>query len=313
MTGAAEAFGDASSIAAQGRQVYDLSKFNVPQHPLPAGCNIRVLGISPGASLIGMKVFGNSSSSFDSTVLQGLDYAVTHDHADVLSESFGEYPIPDTAQDLTRQFNSQAAAAGITVVEDTGDSGVESSVSSATSDPSVIAAGASTNFRGYAQGGRTPSSSRAQLAERQHLLDESAGPTQDGRELDLVAPGEVGWALCSADVDVYEECTNFAGDAPDPAVRRHQRVGPVHRGWRCAGDPGLPRYTRRAHTVPGARQASSFTSTATDLGCPSLRAGCRRDEHARARCRRRARCRTSPGSPAPTGSGLGDRADAARH
>ncbi len=62
VTGAAEAFGDASSIAAQGRQVYDLSKFNVPQHPLPAGCNIRVRGISPGASLIGMKVFGNSSS-----------------------------------------------------------------------------------------------------------------------------------------------------------------------------------------------------------------------------------------------------------
>ena len=94
VTGAAEAFGDASSIAAQGRQIYDLSNFNIPAHPLPPGCNIRVLGISPGASLIGMKVFGNSNSSFDSTILQGLDYAVTHDHADVLSESFGELPDP---------------------------------------------------------------------------------------------------------------------------------------------------------------------------------------------------------------------------
>ena len=57
-TGGAEAFGDASSIAAQGRQVYDLSNFVNPAHPLPPGCTITVRGVAPGASLIGMKVFG---------------------------------------------------------------------------------------------------------------------------------------------------------------------------------------------------------------------------------------------------------------
>jgi len=59
---AAEAFGDASSVAAQGRQTYDLSNFVNPAHPLPPGCNIRVRGVAPGASLIGMKVFGEGGS-----------------------------------------------------------------------------------------------------------------------------------------------------------------------------------------------------------------------------------------------------------
>src|SRR5262249_46608601 len=128
----------------------------------------------------------------------------------------GEYPIPDSTQDITRQFNAQAVAAGVTVVESTGDAGVESSVSSASSDPSVIAAGASTNFRGYAQ----TESYAFQFSSHSWLSDnissiESAGPTQEGRVLDLVAPGEVGWALCSSNTAIYEECTNFAGAPSD--------------------------------------------------------------------------------------------------
>ena len=54
-TGAAEAFGDASSIAAQGRQVYDVNEFLNPAHPVPPGCTFTVRGVAPGASLIGMK------------------------------------------------------------------------------------------------------------------------------------------------------------------------------------------------------------------------------------------------------------------
>ncbi len=36
-----------------------------------------------------------------------------------------------------------------------------------------------------------------------------------GRVLDLVAPGEANWALCSTNTAIYEECTNFAGQ-PTP-------------------------------------------------------------------------------------------------
>src|SRR5262249_38893687 len=64
---AGEGFGDASSLAAQGRQVYDLADFVNPAHPLPAGCTITVTGVAPGVSLIGMKVFGEAGS-FDSTI-----------------------------------------------------------------------------------------------------------------------------------------------------------------------------------------------------------------------------------------------------
>src|SRR5215475_1677083 len=71
-SGAAEAFGDASAIAAQGRQVYDLSNFVNASHPLPAGCTVTVRGMAPGASLIGLKVFGNSNSAPTSRFIQAI-------------------------------------------------------------------------------------------------------------------------------------------------------------------------------------------------------------------------------------------------
>jgi hypothetical protein len=274
VTGAAEAFGDASSIAAQGRQVYDLADFVNPAHPLPPGCNITVRGISPGASLIGIKVFGNASSAFNSTILEGLDYALTVDHADIFSESFGEYPIPDSTQDLTRQFNEQAVAAGATVVESTGDSGVESSVSSAASDPAVIAAGASTNFRNYAQ----TTSYGFQLGGGGFASDnissiESAGVDQGGHVHDLVAPGEAGWALCSPNIAIYEECTSFAGTGSP----LQQFGGTSESAPFIAGGAALIvqayRDTHGGATPSPALVKQLLTSTANDLGFPSEEEG----------------------------------------
>ena len=61
-TDGGEAFLDASSIAAQdvsnGKALtYDISKFVATAHPLPSPCNIRIRGMAPGASLVGLKVF----------------------------------------------------------------------------------------------------------------------------------------------------------------------------------------------------------------------------------------------------------------
>jgi hypothetical protein len=52
----------ASSIAAQdvsnGKLLtYDISQFVAAAHPLPSPCNIRIRGMAPGASLVGLKVF----------------------------------------------------------------------------------------------------------------------------------------------------------------------------------------------------------------------------------------------------------------
>jgi hypothetical protein len=54
-----EAFGDASSIAAQdmpnGKPLnFDISKFVNAAHPLASPCNIRIRGMAPGASLVGL-------------------------------------------------------------------------------------------------------------------------------------------------------------------------------------------------------------------------------------------------------------------
>ncbi len=303
-TGAEEAFGDASSIAAQGRQVYDVSQYNNPAHPLPPGCNITVRGMAPGASLIGMKVFGEEASAFDSVVLQGLDYAVSHDHADILSESFGENPLPDTTQDLTRLFNEQAVAAGVTVVESTGDAGVESTIGSAATDPVVIAAGANTNFRDYAQSVEYG----MQFAGHGWLSDnissiESGGFTEGGRVLDLVAPGESGWSLCSPDVATYEECTNFAG-GPSPIV---QFGGTSESAPLIAGAAALVvqsyRDTHGGHTPSPALVRQLLTSTATDLGFPSSEQGAGELNSLGAVQAARS-VATGDGSPAATGSNL---------
>ena len=49
-----------SSIAAQGRQAYDLSTFVNPAHPLPAGLHDPGRGHGARAPLVGLKVFGNA-------------------------------------------------------------------------------------------------------------------------------------------------------------------------------------------------------------------------------------------------------------
>ncbi len=272
-SGAAESFGDASSVAAQGRVTYDISQFMNPAHPLPAGCTITVRGVAPGASLDVMKVFGNSNSAFNSTILEGLDYALTNDHPDVFSESFGGYPIPDSTQDLTRQFNQQAVAAGATVVESTGDSGVEASPSSASSDPSVIAAGASTTFRNYAQGTQYGFQFAKGWLSDNITSIESAGFTQGGRVLDLVAPGEANWALCTPNLKLYEECFDFK-NAPSSL---QSFGGTSESAPLIAGGAALViqayRATHGGATPSPALVRQLLTSTATDLGAPSYEEG----------------------------------------
>ncbi len=272
-TGAAEAFGDVSSVAAQGNVTYDISHFVNPAHPLPAGCNIKVRGIAPGATLDVMKVFGNSNSAFNSTILEGLDYALTNDHPDVFSESFGGYPIPDSTQDLTRQFNEQAVAAGATVVESSGDSGVEASPSSASSDPAVIAAGASTTFRNYAQGTQYGFQfAKGWLSDNISSI-ESAGFTQGGRVVDLVAPGEANWALCSANTAIYLECVNYAGQP----TNLQSFGGTSESAPLIAGGAALViQAYRQSHggaSPSPAMVRRLLTSTATDLGEPSVEEG----------------------------------------
>ena len=214
-TSGAEAFGDASSIAAQGTVTHDLSRYVNPAHPLPPGCNVIVRGVSPGASLVGIKVFGQAAGAFTSVILQGLDWAVSHDHVDVLNESFGGDQLPDTSQDVIKQFNRLAVAAGTTVTSASGDQGTANTIGSPASDPSAIDAGATTQFRHFAQTERGGYQLGGGGWVNENIAEfSSAGFTQGGRTLDLVAPGNESYETCTADPN-YSDCVNFAGQPSD--------------------------------------------------------------------------------------------------
>ena len=146
-----EAFLDAGTIASQGNQTYDLSGFVNPAHPLPPGCNIKIEGIAPGVSLAVMNMQGSGPGFFNSTIIQAIQWAVEHDHVNILNESFGGNPLPDAENDPVTLADEAAIAAGVTVVASSGDSGPFNNIGSPATAPGVIAVGGTTTYRVYRQ------------------------------------------------------------------------------------------------------------------------------------------------------------------
>jgi hypothetical protein len=210
-TAGGEAFLDSSSIAAQGRQVYNVAGYG---EALSTACRIRILGVAPGASLVGLNVFGSAAEAYNSVFLEAINYAVTHDHVNVINESFGGNPFPDTASlDLTKMADDAAVRAGVTVTVSTGDAGPTDTIGSPATDPHVISAGATTTYRSYAQtgvGGIAAPGVKGWLDNNISGVS-SGGFAQNGATVDVVAPGDLNWALCTADPAKFSDCTNLAG------------------------------------------------------------------------------------------------------
>jgi hypothetical protein len=264
----AEAFGDASSIAAQGTVVHDLSKFVNQNHPLPAGCNIIVKGVSPGASLVGLNVFGSTATN--SAVLQAIDYAVTVDHVDIINESLGLNQYPDSSSRAMFQvFNDQAVAAGVTVTASSGDAGITSTIGSPATDPLVISTGATTDNRLYAQTtyAAFPFSNGKWINDNISALS-SSGITQNGRTIDLVAPGEGNWADCAP---AYSECRNF--QSPPQPTDLESFGGTSESAPLTAGVAALViqayRGTHKGASPSPALVKQLITGTSKDLGLPA--------------------------------------------
>ncbi len=280
-TAGGEAFGDASSIAAQdlpkGRLLtYDISKFVNAAHPLPSPCNIHIRGMAPGASLVGIKVFSNLGYTTTSAFVQAIEYAVSHDDVDVLNESFGGNPYPDNDNDPISLANAAAVKAGTTVTVSTGDAGTAGTLGSPSTDPYVISVGASTQFRSYAQTnyGAQPLA-KGYLSNNISSLS-SGGFAQTGaRTVDVVAPGDLGWALCSANVALYTDCTDYetpANPSPIQDFGGTSEAAPL-----TAGEAALVIQAYRS--THGGRDPSPavvrqiIMSTATDLGAPTSEQG----------------------------------------
>jgi hypothetical protein len=266
--GGAEAYGDASSIAAQGLVSHDLSTFVNPAYPLPAGCNIRILGMAPGASIVALKI-----DFFTTSIVQAIDYAVSTDHVDVINESFGGAPIPDSsARQAISMFNDAAVAAGTTVTVSTGDAGTTSTIGSPATDPKVISVAADTNSRSYLQTGYAGARF---FGNGQRVNDEisslsSGGFTQRGGTVDITAPGEAGWAACDSG---SPECTNFRG-----GTSSFQLFGGTSQSAPLtAGAAALVisayRSAHGGHSPSPALVKQLLTSTATDLGLPTFEQG----------------------------------------
>lgn len=298
-----EAFGDASAIAAQGRQTYDLADFVSPANPLPKGCTIQVRGMAPGASLVGLKVIASSGFGSTSAVVQAIDYAVTVDHVDVINESLGANPYPDSGTDPFSLANNAAVAAGVTVVSSAGDAGYGNTIGSPASDPLIISAGASTTYRLMAQtwdglpgfAGTWHSDNVAAIS--------SSGITESGRVYDLLAPGDLGWALCSTNTAVHLGCTNYTGKpAPIQAFGGTSQASPL-----IAGAAALV-IQAYAATHGGAKPAPALvkrilTSTATDEFDPAQRQGAGLLD-ALAAVQAAQSIVDGNGAPAPRGAGL---------
>jgi subtilisin family serine protease len=268
-----EAFLDAGTIASQGNQTYDLSGFVNPAHPLPAGCNIKIEGIAPGASLAVLNVAGSNAGFFNSQIIQAIEWAVLHDHVNVLNESIGADPIPNTQDDPVALADQAAVAAGVTVVASSGDAGPFNNIGSPATTPGVIAVGGTTTYRVYRQTTRYGTQLSPGGWENNNITALSSdGVTQfNPHTVDVVAPGDRGWSLCSNDTAHFFGCADIDhGTNPPPiwAAGGTSASAPETSGTAALVIDAYAK-THNGNLPSPALVERIIVSTATDLGAPA--------------------------------------------
>ncbi len=266
------AFLSAGLVASQGNQVYDLSQFANPAHPLPPGCDIKIEGIAPGASVAMLNAFGNGTAVFNSTILQAVQWAVMVDHVSVLNEPFGGNPVPNTQNDPVALADQAAVAAGVVVVASTGDNGADGSIGSPADVPGVIGVGATTSFQFYRQTDQNGVSLAPGGWENNNISALSSGGINEfnPRTVDVVAPGDGVWYPCSTDTTRFSGCGD-PGNGSSPGFAAVQTTSNSAAEVAAVAALVQQAYAKTHHgSLPSAPLVEQIiTSTATDLGAPA--------------------------------------------
>lgn len=266
-------------VAAQGNEVYDLSKYVNKAHPLPAGCNIKIVGVAPGTSLAELNWGGNDQNEvYNSQIIQTVQYAVMVDHVNVLDEPFGGTGVPNFENDPPALANEAAAAAGVVVVAPTGDTGPtnDGNLYSPGGGPGVIDVGETTAFQFYRQTDQNGPNVGSRGWVDNNISSQSGSGVEefDPRTLDVVAPGDTAWGLCSTNTTKYFACTD-----PDNGSSPGITAGPST-GVASSEVAGVAALVMQAYakthngTLPSASLVKQIIdSTATDLGAPADQQG----------------------------------------
>jgi hypothetical protein len=268
----------AGLIASQGNETYDLSKYVNKAHPLPAGCNIKIVGVAPGSSVASLSWGGNDSNEiYNSQVIQTIQYAVTVDHVNVLDEPFGGTAVPNFENDPPGLADEAAVAAGVVVVAPTGDNGVtaDGDFYSPGGIPGVIGVGASTSLQFYRQTDQNgPNEGSGWVNNNISSLSGSGVEEFDPRTLDVVAPGDATWGLCSTDTAKYFACTD-GDNGSSPGITGISTTTAAASEVSGVAALVMQAYAKtHGGTMPSPNLVQRIIdSTATDLGAPADQQG----------------------------------------
>ena len=286
-TGGGEAFGDVSSLVSQGKTTYNLDQEINPDFATTGGtCDVKVLGVAPGADVDVMKVFGASNVSFTSEILQGVDWAIQNDHADILSMSFGSTPAAehrgraaadgDPQERDVRRHRRRRQHRRLQPVEHRGEPGArprrdrrggEHLVPALRPDQRLPVRPGPGDPQRQRHAVVPPRAEHPRLARQRGLdalqLGRDRGPADAGRH--RPRRSELG-RLLDRHLDLHRlrELARRQHDRPR-GLRRDERVDPAHVRSRGARHPGVPSVARRQKPTPAVVRRIIFSS-ATDIG-----------------------------------------------
>jgi len=220
----------------------------------------KVLGVAPGAKVIGGKVLTDEGWGWDSWIIEGIEWAV-EDGADIISMSLGGLEVPNDGNDPTALALDAATKQGVACFVAAGNDQGFGSVSSAGCGKDVITVGASTeNSFIYWWLGYWPTWYADGYENDQLIFWSSGGPTADGRaDPDVCAIGAWGFTL---DTYPYYLWLQFGGTS---------MATPIAAG---VGALVIQAYKQAHGASPspfGVREI--LMNTAKDLGYPATRQG----------------------------------------